>query len=110
MKGVVVPVVKSAADAYVANEVGLKSRALLELGIEEAIYAFDPKRRQAEKLFAEYEALAAEAAELREQESSYNLWDSQRWTAQNEARAAEEAAAEKKRSALAAQAAMKQRA
>ena len=61
---VVAPTVTTAANVYVENELGYKARALLELGIESALYAADPERRAREK--AEAEA-AAEAARARAQ-------------------------------------------
>ena len=49
IKKIAVPGAKAAVDFYADKKVGLRSRALLELGIESAIYALDPKRKQREE-------------------------------------------------------------
>jgi len=85
------------------NEVGLTSRAVLELGLENAIYALDPKRRKAEKAAATAEAAAAAAATLRAERDAVPIFSLQdRWAMDEEVREAERAASEAKRAAQAA--------
>jgi len=59
---VVLPVTKGVAGFYSDNEIGYKSRALLEMGIESALFAFDPGRREREAEEAEADRAAAQAA------------------------------------------------
>lgn len=59
---VVAPTVSAAADVYTKNELGYKARALLEIGIESALYAVDPDRREREQAETEAERQRAQAA------------------------------------------------
>mmetsp|Transcript_32483 Transcript_32483/g.85269 ORF Transcript_32483/g.85269 Transcript_32483/m.85269 type:complete len:280 (-) Transcript_32483:691-1530(-) len=78
-KEVVVPTVTATAKFAEEKELGLNARALLELGIESAIYALDPERKvreQAEREAAEAAArAAAEAAERRAKKDALPWWD-----------------------------------
>ena len=60
---------------------GYKGRALLEMGIQQALGAADPKRREAERLSAEYEKAATVVAELSAQRDELSVWELQaRWS------------------------------
>ena len=58
----VIPAATAVSTFWSQNEVGVKSRAVLELGIESALYAFDPERRERERAEAAAAAAAAKAA------------------------------------------------
>ena len=78
---VAAPTISKAAEVYQENELGYKARALLEMGIEAAIYAADPNRKerdaalQAERQ-AEIEAerRAAEEAARRAEKDALPWW------------------------------------
>ena len=85
------------------NEVGYTSRAVLELGLEQAVYAVNPKRRTAERLSQEYEAAATVAATLRAEKDALPFFALQdRFAKTDELMAAERKALEAKRAAQAA--------
>lgn len=65
---VVAPTASGVYNFWEKNELGYKSRALLEIGIENAIYAFDPERREREQAEAAAIQAAEEAAILAEEE------------------------------------------
>ena len=72
----------------VQNELGYKARAVLELGLEKAVEALNPKRRVADGLAAQYERLASEAAQLRAERDAVPFWQLQeRWGLDDRVRA-----------------------
>jgi hypothetical protein len=81
---VVMPAAKGVANFYTENEIGYKGRALLEMGIERALYAFDPDRKAREEAeaAAEAAAVAAAAAAAAEQERKDALpwWSPDKYT------------------------------
>ena len=101
------PIATSASKFYVDNEVGYKGRALLEMGIQQALGAADPKRREAERLSAEYEKAATVVAELSAQRDELSVWELQaRWSLDGQVRDAESTANTAKRAARSAYAAL----
>ena len=78
-------VIKPTAKFYVENEVGLKSRALLELGIEALIKTIDPKRAEEERRREEAKRrLAEEAARLAARQAEKDAlpwWDPSKYGA-----------------------------
>lgn len=77
---VVAPVVGGASSFWSANEVGLKSRALLELAIENALYARDPGRKEREQAEAAARAAAEEAARRKAEKDALPFWDPNKWS------------------------------
>lgn len=103
---VVVPTAKGVNNFVKENELGLKSRAVLELGLEAAILALNPKRKEAEALTQKYNKAAAAAMKVRAKRDEVPLWDLQtRWKLDEEVREAEEEALSLKRAAQEAQSA-----
>lgn len=101
---VVVPTATGVADFVKENELGLKSRAVLELGLEAAILALNPKRKEAEKLAQQYDAAVAVAMEVRAKRDAVPVWSLQeRWALDEEVRAAEDEALRLRRAAQQAQ-------
>ena len=101
------PFARWASKFYVEKEVGYKGRALLEMGLQQALGAANPKRREAERLSTEYETAATVAAELRGQRDALSIWELQaRWSLDAEVRDAESTANTAKRAARAAYAAL----
>ena len=80
----IIPAATATNDFVEKNELGLKARALLELGIEQAIYAFDPERRERERAEEEArlaaEKAAAERAARKAYKDSLPFWDLEKYS------------------------------
>jgi len=93
-KEVVVPTTKAVGSFVKKNEVGLKTRAVLEIALENAILILNPKRKKLEKLEAAYKEKAASAARLRAERDGVPAWQlTERWALDDQVRAAEQEAA-----------------
>lgn len=77
---VVGPVVGAASSAWSANEFGLKSRALLELAIENALFARDPGRKERELAEAVASKAVEAAAASKAEKDALPFWDPNKWS------------------------------
>jgi len=107
--GIAAPVARWTSRFYVDKEVGYTSRALLEMGLQQALGAVNPKRREAERLSKAYEKAATGASELRAQRDALSVWELQeRYSLDGQVRDADSTANLAKRAARAAYAALEE--
>ena len=74
------PVAGGVASFWGSNEVGLKARALLELGIENALYTRDPGRKEREAAEAAARAAAEAAAKRKAEKDALPFWDPNKYS------------------------------
>ena len=91
---VLVPTVTGIAAFTNDNQLMLRSRALLEMGIESAIYGLNPRRKLQEQLQVQYDEAVVVAEELRAERDDLPFWEPTRWSLDAGVRDAEAAVAD----------------